>query len=190
MRTSNKTATISAGVAAVIIVCLFMVGCAAAPVVDYKSQFQSQGSNGIKVKLESFDDNRPTQARNILGGVFNGYNMRMGDVHEPQDMIQSFEAALRQDLSNAGYSIVNEGAEIVIYTNINMVTCDYSMRTGANMNWTFRVTDKNVEVLNQQYDSEGKNAWSMDQSCGEHLNKALRQMIKSFITDLNEYAKS
>ena len=169
---------------------VFLSGCATTPNIGYKVDSVRQASKNVEVKVNPFTDSRISREQAVIGGVYNGYGMRMGDVHEPAGLIKSLEEAFKSELANSGYKIVDESHDIVIQGSVESISCEVVNGQNSTILVRFKVTDKSQEVINKVYQGK-KSIWmTFDATGSDAINAAMKDLIKNFIKDLDEYIKS
>ncbi len=175
--------------------CLSLIllnGCAATPKMIYKPLASlRQAPKNVSVWVEKFEDARPESEKGKLGGVYNGYNMRFGDVHEPEAMIESLKKSLEDELENSGYEKIINDHDLTIDAALESAVCNVGTERKADLKIRFKVRDKGQEVLNSIYSGEGKaGIFNMDMSCTDPLISSVKNVMGKFIKDLDEYIKS
>ncbi len=172
----------------VLVVCLS--GCATTPNIGYKVEPIHQASKNVEVKVSPFTDSRIGREQAIIGGLYNGYGMRVGDIHEPAGLVKSLENAFKEELANSGYSLIDETRDIVIQGSVEAISCE--VRNGQNSTFLvrFKVTDKSQEVINKVYQGKKLIWMTFDSTGSDAINAAMKELIKNFIKDLDEYIKS
>ena len=169
---------------------VFLSGCAATPKIGYKVDSARQASKNVEIKIEKFVDNRTGREQGVIGGVYNGYGMRMGDVHEPANLIQSLEDAFKAELENSGYTMSQESRDLIIQGFIEAISCEIANAQNSTFVVRIRATDKSEEVLNNTYQGKKSIFMTFDTSCSDALNAAMKDLIKKFVKDLDDYIKS
>lgn len=164
-----------------------LVGCASTPNIGYKIDPVAAPSKNVDVKVNSFTDGRSTREMGVIGGLYNGYGMRMGDVFEPQGLVRSLENAFKAELANSGYKVTDESKDIVIDGVVEGISCE--IRNGQNSSFVvrFKVSDRSQEVINKTYQGKKTIHITFDTSGSDSINAAMKQLIKNFIKDLDEY---
>lgn len=169
---------------------VFLSGCATTPNIGYKVDSVHQASKNVEVKVSPFTDSRISREQAVLGGVYNGLGMRLGDVHEPAGLIKSLEEAFQSELANSGYRIVDELHDIVIQGDVESISCEVANGQNSTFLVRFKVTDKSQEVINKTYQGKKSIFVTFDTSGSDAINGAMKDLIKNFIKDLDEYVKT
>ena len=165
-------------------------GCATTPNIGYKVEPIRQPAKNVSVKVNAFVDNRISRGQGVIGGVYNGYGMRLGDIFEPNGTVRALENAFKAELANSGYQLTEEARDIVIESFVESISCEISSTQNSTFAVHFKVTDKSQEVLNKVYQGK-KSIWmTFDQTCSDALNSSMKELIKNFIKDLDEYVKT
>jgi hypothetical protein len=167
----------------------FITGCASTPKIHYVPKHAPLKTNSVSVWIQNFEDARTVIEKNVLGGVYNGYGMRLGDVQEPGGMIASIRDAFAAELQNRGYALVNDDKDLVVQATVQTVTCDMSNVRLANLVVRLIVCDKGKEVVNKIYTGNASIFFTLDMTCSEPLGKALEDIVKKFGADLDGYIK-
>ncbi len=165
-------------------------GCATTPSIGYKVDSVRQAAKNAQVKVSPFTDNRVAREKAVLGGVFNGYGMRLGDISEPVGLVKSLEEALKGELTNSGYKVADDVHDIVIQGGVESISCEVRNGQNSTILVRFKVTDKGQEVLNKIYQGKKSIFITFDTSGSDAINAAMKDLIKNFINDLDEYIKS
>lgn len=168
----------------------FVAGCASTPKIHYTPEKSSLKANNVSARIQKFEDGRGNIEKGMLGGVYNGYNMRIGDVKEPEGMIASIQEAFAAELTHRGYTLVEDDRDLVIRASVQTVTCDVANKREANLIVQLSVLDKGVQVISKIYKGNSSIFMSLDMTCSEPLGKAIEDIVKKFSNDLDEYIRS
>lgn len=175
-------------ISAIFVVCLS--GCATTPNIGYKVDSVRQVSKNVEVQVSPFTDSRISREQAVIGGVYNGYGMRMGDVHEPAGLVKSLEEAFKNELTNSGYRIVDGSHDIVIQGAVESISCEIANGQNSTFRVRFKVTNKSQEVMNKVYQGKKSIFMTFDTTGSDAINAAMKDLIKNFIKDLDEYIKT
>lgn len=168
----------------------FLQGCATTPTIGYETKSPRQASKHAAIYFEAFEDGRSQGEQGILGGLYNGYNMRMGNVMEPPGMINSLKKTLQSELSAAGYDLIEDPKDLAIKATLISLTCDLRLSSEASMNLRVVLNDKGGEVFSKTYRSKASVFKFIGQDCSGAINKALKDIAGQLIHDLNEYIQT
>ena len=170
---------------------LLVAGCATTPHMGYVSKSPAQSLKNISIQVMKFTDQREESQKGKLGGRYNQYGMKAGDVLEPQDLFEDIETGFKTELEKAGYTVTANSQDLVLKGEVIAVSCD---QTNGAQNGTVRfrliLTDKGKEVLNSIYTGESKIPFTFDVTCSDAFNDAIRKSIASFVKDLDNYVAS
>ncbi len=177
-------------VAFIVILFLYLSGCASTPKIGYVSKFPKQEPKNVSIKISNFEDGRSASEKGKLGGKYNQYEMKIADILEPQDMISSFQQAFIAELENTGYATSN-GNDLILKGTVQSVSCDLTNGAQtANIKMRLILNDKGREVLNSIYTGNCKISYTFDQTGSDAFNAAIRDLVASFVKDLNDYIKT
>jgi len=170
--------------------CLSFIGCASTASLQFKTTLAPAAAKNVSVKIDSFVDERSEPERGVIGGVYNGYNMRMGDVKEPVDLVATMMEAVRSEVKNAGYRISDNAQDLVVRGFVKLVACDSGNGKTSQLTLRLVVEDKGQEILNKIYHEQSSNRFTLTLNCGPVLTESLQKIASQFVQDLNEYIKT
>jgi hypothetical protein len=145
------------------------------------------------VVLVQFTDLRAN--KELIGEVLNAYGMRTADVYAENDARDWITDAIRLELENAGYTVVDResaGAspEIpVLSGEVLTVFCTAYFSYDAEISFLTRVEKGGEEILTKRYSGTGTagvNWAATERSYGESLSLALSNAIGNMIADLEQ----
>ena len=165
-------------------------GCSSMPKIKYTVQLPVSGTRNVFIHIQDFEDTRGSYEIGKLGGVYNGYNMRLGDVKEPPGLVQSIQSAFMTEIKNSGYQVVSDDRDLVLRGILQSVTCDSGNSKQSDLKVRLILKDKGDEVLDQVYQGKSNVFFTLDTSCSRPLVNALEQVVSKFVRDLNEYVNT
>ena len=167
-----------------------LAGCATTPNMGYTSNAPRQANKNVSIWLKSFTDGRSAAEKGILGGVYNGYNMRMGDVTEPANTIESIKKSFESELDRAGYNIVMSEQDLVATAEVVSVTCDARLKSESLIRVRIKLQDKGNEVLDKVYTGRADAFVIVGFATSQALNASIKKIATELVKDLDEYIKS
>ena len=110
---------------AVVLSIVFLSGCAFGtrhPMLEYNTVTPVKPANNISIKISTFSDTRPD--KNVIGNVRNGWGMKTADVITDTNIADWVSTALKSELKNAGYNVIEEDTKNLISGEVLKVYCD------------------------------------------------------------------
>ena len=186
-----KKKKILVGVYSLVLI-FFISGCATiTPEIKYKPVLPAQKSKNVSVTIKEFLDGRPVSEKGIIGQTYNAYDMKVGDVLEPKDLLSSMQKSLVDELTNAGYQLTENRKGVVIKATVENVSCGYRNAISANVRIKFEVFEKDTKVLDHLYGGDSGNQPLFNQDyCGKPLTKCVQDIVTTFVKDLDKYVAS
>ena len=166
---------------------MFMAGCATTPTIGYENKSPRQASKNVSVYLESFEDGRTASEKGILGGMYNGYNMRGGNVMEPPRMIESLKNTFKSELQAAGYNLVEDKKDLSIKATLISLTCDTRINADAAINLRVVLVDKGNEIFSKAYAGQASVFQLLGSDTSGAINQSIKKTTEQLIKDLDEY---
>jgi hypothetical protein len=172
---------------AVVAISFVFAGCSTTPKIGYEAKSTQQAMKKASIYFESFKDDRTSGEKGILGGVYNGYNMRMGNVEEPAGMMDSLKKTFQSELSSSGYSLVEDMRDLSIKADLISITCDLKMKAESTINLKVTLIDKGNQIFSKTYKGQGSTFQMVGFDSTGAINNAIKQIAGQLIQDLNEY---
>ena len=176
---------------AVVMSCLLTMaisGCAFGtrrPTLDYLAVTPVKQQKNIAIKVVVFKDDRPD--KNIVGNVRNGFGLKTADVITETNVSEWVTNALKVELKNDGYTIVDVGAENEISGEVIKVYCDsYMCYEGEVMIKVLLKRASNV-LLEKTYSGKASDMnWAATaKSYGTILKQSLQQTMNQVVADVD-----
>jgi hypothetical protein len=173
-----------------VICAIFLAGCASTPTVGYESSAIRKQSRNVKISLASFEDGRTGAEKGVLGGMYNGYNMRGGNVVEPPGMLESLKKTLQSELHAAGYDIDEASNDLSIKAKLISLTCDIKISSEAAINLQVILSDKGEEIFSKMYSGKSAVFKIIGANPSAAINQSIKKITEQLIKDLNDYVSS
>ena len=136
-------------------------------------------------------DERPDAALKVIGGVYNGYDIRMGDIKQPDDLLENLRLVLTNRLRAIGYRIQTDETDLVLDLTLRMLTCNSRTTSKCAMGLLVKLIDHGEVVFEDSYDmDESKFALIVDTSCTGALNALIDKMFEKITKDIDLYLAS
>jgi len=169
---------------------ILVSGCAFGtrrPLLDYQTTMPSKAQNNISISIDPLSDAR-TWSKKKIGNVRDGFGMRCGEVVPQNSVTEWIRNALKDELKNSGYSVVDSGTQNVISGEVNEVYCNAYWNYGGRVGFHLVVKKDGTSILDKKYAFE-KNAgtcWAATaESFANTMKFTLQEVMKQVIDDIN-----
>lgn len=176
----------------VAILVFFLTGCAvfnAKPNLRYSPVISRSDSMGGSIYVNDFMDSRADKDQGIIGEIFNGYGIKCGEIEQPSSVTDWVTNALKSELKNAGYEVVDSKNNMVISGEIIGLSASNCYTYQATVFLKLNVVKNGAAVLDKTYKGESNKLdilqFSYSKGIEEALTGSLQQAIKQIIEDIN-----
>jgi len=165
-----------------------LTGCTTKLSLAYEPILEKSETNNTQVSVNAFEDVRENV--HFVGVNRNVYYMPIVKIITEDNVSEWVTNALKLEMSNAGYSIVNDPfipAYEVKGVLLEAFTSTYFIYHG-KMQITISVQKDSKEVFAKTYltkESGGINWFARNKSCAKTLELNLQEICKQFINDFN-----
>ena len=144
------------------------------------------------ILVHAIKDERPDAQPKIIGGVYNGYDMRMGDVNQPDTLLEDLRLALVDQFRASGYRIQSDESDLVVDASIRMLSCDVRSSSKSALSINVRLSDHGKVVFEDTYAMNESKFWliAADPTCSEPLNTLVRKSFEKIVKDIDQYLAS
>lgn len=169
---------------------ILVSGCAFGtrrPLLDYQTTTPSKVQNNISISVDPLTDAR-TWSKEKIGNVRNTYGMRCADVIPQNSVTEWIRNALKDELKNSGYSVVDSGSKNVVSGEVNEVYCNAYWNYGGRVSFHLVVKKEGVSVLDKKYSlerNEGTCWVASAESFATTMKRTLQDVMKQVIDDIN-----
>ncbi len=184
------------GVISVLLVALFISGCAATSNFMYKVPRQKniQAVNA-QVFVEEIKDARTLFDDGIIGYATNVFGHKLQTFRNPEDFLGSLRTAFAETFRSHGYSVGFDRNDLVLKLVLNETTCSSTWNTAAYNNiveskisFNAILLDKNEVVFEETYEATQTSASGfLGGTCLSHFQKILNEITKDLMADSNAY---
>jgi len=170
----------------------FLSGCAFGtrhPMLAYTAITPVKAPNNISINVVQFNDSRPD--KNIIGNVRNGWGMKTADVITDTNIADWITNALKAELKNAGYNVVQENASNSVSGDVLKVYCDTYLNYEGEVMIKIVLKKDNAVILDKTYSGKSTDlCWAATaKSYGIVLERSLQQAMNQVMEDLERSAK-
>lgn len=174
------------------LVLLNLSGCAFGTrksTLRYTAVTPVKAPNNIQIKVAAFDDNRPD--KNIIGNVRNGLGMKTADVVTDTNISSWTADALKTELKNAGYSIVEGDSQSEISGEVIKVYCDSYLNYEGEVIIKVTLKKDNNVLFTETYSGKASDLnWACTaKSYGVMLERSLQKALNQVVTDVEKSLK-
>lgn len=155
------------------------------PTLDYTAVTSAKQQKNIIVKVAVFKDDRPD--KNIVGNVRNGLGLKTADVITETSISEWVTNALKAELKNDGYTIVDTSAENEIGGEVIKVYCDSYMCYEGEVMIKVSLKRANAVLLEKTYSGKASDLnWAATaKSYGTILQRSLQQIMIQVVGDVD-----
>lgn len=158
--------------------------------MDYSALIEPQQKNHLNLKIEDFGDERSEGQK--IGAFRNGLGMPIVKIITDDNIPGWVTKALKVELNNAGYSIINEGSpdNYLIEGKIIKVFAHAYILYHGRIDVQISVKKNNRLIFQKVYMSDkngGINWFPLTSVCANTLKRNLQIVCKNFINDINHY---
>ena len=183
---SRMRVLISAIIACVMIVTVS--GCAFGtrrPTLDYSAVTPVKAQKNIAIKVTIFKDERPD--KNIVGNVRNGWGLKTADVITETSVSEWVTNALKSELKNDGYTVVDTSAENEIGGEVIKVYCDSYMCYEGEVMMKVSLKKSTNVLFEKTYSGKASDLnWAATaKSYGTILQRSLQQIMIQVVGDVD-----
>lgn len=157
------------------------------------NQLQISSPKKVQVILGEFEDNRTDKTR--VGTVRNGLGMETADVVTSNSVSGWVMDAVREELKNNGYTIINSSDQsdtsVKISGEVLNVFCDMYLNYSGEVSIYMNVSKNEEKLFHKLYSGEGSAGIAMagtGTSFSKSLSLALSSLLNDFIGELNAYS--
>jgi hypothetical protein len=160
----------------------------------YHPVITQQKKNNISLKVEDFEDTR-TQGQHI-GTIKNLYGVPLYRITTEHNISNWVTDAIRLELANAGYSIVDSTDGYQVEGEINKVYTKGRFGINSYMVLSISLNKNGTTIFQKVYEtkrdssiecSDGNRNWVEYATHSEILKKNLQDVCTRFIADVNEH---
>ncbi|MFT7637549.1 MAG: 2,3-bisphosphoglycerate-independent phosphoglycerate mutase [Candidatus Omnitrophota bacterium] len=170
------------------IVAMFIfAGCVSTANIRRDINLSPGSYNGATVSFIGFDDARSFASRKIMGGLFNGFDSRTGDLMAPDNLVDDLEILFVKQLRAAGYKLAADKQAIVISGSIESIGCDVAVQSKADVRIKFVVDDRGENVLTAVYSGNDEGASMYNTTCADQLTNSVLEAARHFTDELSDY---
>ena len=175
-----------------VLITVMASGCAFGtrrPTLEYTSVIPARSSNNITLKVGQFEDNRPD--KNIVGNVRNGWGIKTADVITDTNISEWITNALKSELKNAGYTIVDANVGNELRGEVLKIYCDAFLNyEGEAMIKVVLKKDNNV-LLDKVFSGKATDLnWAATaKSYGTILQRSLQQAMIQVVAEVDRVLK-
>ncbi|MDD5679732.1 MAG: YajG family lipoprotein [Candidatus Omnitrophica bacterium] len=164
----------------------FLSACASdtlKPFLKYSPITPSSLSNNITIQVSQFAD---TRSEDIIGNIRDNHGNKTADVVTDTNISEWVTDAVKSELKNAGYTIVEEKAMCTISGEVLKVCCDVSPYYEGEVRLKVTVKKDNNTLFDKMYSGRvtDLNWGSTAKSCGIILERSLQQAMHRIVTDV------
>lgn len=159
------------------------------PILEYSPITSIRPSNNIVLQVIQLEDNRSD--KNIIGNVRNAWGMKTADVVTDTNISRWITSALKSELKNAGYTVVDENSENEIKGEVTRVYCDALLNYEGEVSIKIVLNRGGEGLLNKIYSGKASalNWAATAKSYGVILQRSLQQAMNQVITDVDRTIK-
>ncbi|MBS0615705.1 MAG: hypothetical protein JSR58_04040 [Verrucomicrobia bacterium] len=176
---------------------LCLAGCSPAKVRDnlsYSPVIETQEKKQITLALETFEDKR--SEGKIIGNFKDILGITLAEITTEQNIPQWITNAIKTELSNAGYSVVDAPLSDGYSINGNILRVFNKVRFGRDSSVVVEIALKKGQevVFNKTYEThsngtinctDGDKTWKEYTTPSEGFKLNLQEICREVITDLN-----
>ncbi|MGN6319405.1 YajG family lipoprotein [Trinickia sp.] len=154
---------------------------------------EKSSPRNIQIFLQPLADERSDKG--TVGTTRNAFGMRMADVVPKNDVSEWVTQAMKTELENSGYTVVEgkpqagaSSTSIAVSGEILNVFCDMYMSYTGQVSLVVRLKRGDAELLNKHYAGEGSAGLAVaatSESYARSLALALSSALQKFVADLN-----
>ena len=159
------------------------------PTLGYTAIIPVRSPNNISIKVVQFEDVRPD--KNIIGNVRNAWGIKTADVVTDTNISAWITDALKGELKNAGYTVVESVTENQVQGEVMKVYCDAFLNYEGEVMIKVVLKKGNNTLLGKVYSGKSTDLnWACTaKSYGVILERCLQQAMNQVISDVDRSLK-
>lgn len=175
---------------------MFLSGCATATNYTYKSTAGAPvPAKAANVHVLKAVDRRTLPEPGVQGYVTNMLGSRVDTFKDPTDFMQVISNGLAEDLKNNGYRLIGTDDDLVIAIDVLETKCNVDpvgsiYKLVYDMKIRLTVKDRGETAFEQTYDGAYTDTYNLLKGPGVQYQKAMSDIFKNVVADLNEYLAS
>ncbi len=175
----------------IILLVIFLSGCAFATrktFLEYKAITPIRNPNNVTIEVTPFEDDRPN--RDTIGNVKNIFGVKTANILSEINISQWITDALKSELENAGYKIVEKGTRNKIQGIVMKVYCNTLVDYQGEVIIKVLLKRQNNILLNKVYYGQSSSLSGVVvltlKSYRNILEKSLQQAMIQVVSDVDE----